>query len=109
MILGEDYRFHDELSEKYDTVPIELLIDPYKGVILRFTKVAIKEVGDGTAKLNFGYDLIELGENHTETSLRNDKKFENFAGLILNAMILEVAEADANKSGKDDTQVVTEE
>jgi hypothetical protein len=90
MILSEDYKFRDDI--KADTVPIELLTEAYKGVILRFTTVAVREMEHGQAKLQFQYDLLEMGD-HTETSLRKDPKFENHVGLILNAMILESVEA----------------
>ena len=89
MIMGQDYRFRDDI--KADTVPIEMLTDPYKGVILRYTTVAIQEQKDGTAKLKFDYDLIETGDN-TMIGLRKDDKFQEYAGLILNAMILESLE-----------------
>lgn len=105
MILGEDYKFRDDM--KYDTVPIELLTGPYKGVILRYTQVGVKELEDGTAKLKFQYELYEMGD-FTETALRKDYKFEQHAGLILNALILESAEApDATR--EDDTTELTEE
>ena len=92
MIIGQDFRFRDDM--KTDTVPIEILTEPYKGVILRFTEVGVEELNDGTAKLKYQYDLFEMGD-HTETSLRKDNKFVEFAGLILNTIILEAAEADS--------------
>lgn len=100
MIENGDFRFRDDLfkNEDGETVPIEILTEPYKGVILRYTKVAIKELEDGTAKLQFQYDLLEMG-NLTETKLRSDARFENHAGLLLNHLILESVEgqADANR------------
>lgn len=107
MKIGEDYKFRDDMKD-HDTVPIELLMEPWQGVILRYEKVGIKETNDGTATLQFSYELLEMG-NHTETNLRRSKKFEECAGLILNNMILEVAEHDAAKSGKDDTEEFVEE
>lgn len=105
MKLNEDWKFRDDI--KADTVPIEILTEPYKGVILRYTKVAVKEQDNNSAKLQFEYELFNMG-NHTETSLRKDKKFEYFAGLILNGLILESAEGE-NESGKNDTEVIVEE
>lgn len=99
MLLSEDYKFRDDI--KADTVPIELLTEPYKGVILRYTTVAVKEQEGGQAKLQFQYELLEMGE-HTETSLRKDPKFETHAGLILNAMILESLEAQEDDIREDD-------
>lgn len=108
MKMNEDWRFRDEI--KADTVPIEILTEPYKGVILRYTKVAIKEKENDSAVLNFEYDLFEMGK-HTEVSLRKDKKFEYFVGLVLNSLILESVEGpnDNAKSGEDDTEGFVEE
>lgn len=101
MILGQDFKFRDDLKE--DTVPIELLLDPYKGVVYRYIKVGIKENDDKTATLKFDYHLHEMGE-HTETKLRKDKRFTEVLGLILNTLILDVAEVDKNEHREDDTQ-----
>lgn len=107
MILGEDYKFRDDI--KADTVPVEILTEPYKGVTLRYTTVSLKELEDGTAKLMFQYDLYEMG-NHTETSLRKDKRFEEFAGLILNTIMIEAIEAEGHDAiRKNDTSEPVEE
>lgn len=90
MILGEDFKFRDDM--KADTVPIEFLTDPYKGVILRYTNVGVKELENNTAILQFGYELYEMGD-HTETKLRKDQRFQEHAGLVLNALILETLDA----------------
>lgn len=110
MIPGETYKFRDDLSKKYDTVPIELLTEKYEGVILRYTNVAIQELDNGTAKLKFSYDLLEMGK-HTETNLRRSKEFEDHIGTILNRMILEVVDSDGAKSEsrEDDSTEYTEE
>lgn len=97
MQINEDFKFRDDI--KADTVPIELLTGNYKGVILRYTKVAIREQEDLTAKLQYEYEIIDAGKS-TETGLRKDKTFEFHIGLILNALILEatdVKEDDANR------------
>lgn len=91
MILNEDYKFRDDLYEEDKTLPIELLDDPYKGIVLRYSQVAVKEQSDGTAKMQFDYELLEMA-NHIETALRKDQKFTEYAGLVLNAMILEILE-----------------
>ena len=87
MVLGEDYTFCDNMKE--DTIPIKLLSGPYKDVVYRYIKVAIREKKkDETAVLNFDYHLHEMGE-HTEIKLRRDPKFNQHIGLVLNALILE--------------------
>ena len=91
MIMGEDFRFRDDM--KKDTVPIELLLDPYKEVIYRYTEVGVKENNNHTATLKFDYELFEMGD-HTATSLRKDKRFTEILGLILNTLILEAGEND---------------
>lgn len=95
MILEQDFKFRDDI--KADTVPIELLTDPYKGVVLRYTNVGVKELENNTAVLQFGYELYEMGD-HTETKLRRDKRFQEHAGLVLNALILESADIEEKES-----------
>lgn len=106
---GKVYKFRDDLKQ-YDTVPIELLTEKYQGVILRYTNVSVKELDNGSANLNFSYDLIEMGK-HTETNLRRSKDFEYHIGLILNEMILEVVDSDIAKSElrEDDSDEFVEE
>lgn len=91
MIIGEDYKFRDDL--KHDTVPIEILSGPYKGIVLRYTKVMIKEQERENALIKFDYDLIETNK-FKEKKLRQDKLFQEHIGLILNDMILETIESD---------------
>lgn len=104
MIENNDFRFRDDLfkNEEGETVPLEILTEPYKGVILRYTKVGIKELEDGTAKLQFQYDLLEMGD-HTETKLRSDPRFEKHAGILLNHLILESVEGQADADVTDES------
>lgn len=87
MIIGEDFKFRDDFKN-LDTVPVEILTGPYKGVILRYTHVAIQEEENDTAKLKFGFEIIEQ-MGYKKKKLKQDTKFMTEAGLILNAMILE--------------------
>jgi hypothetical protein len=105
MIDKDDFRFRDDLISKDEvqTVPIEILTGPYKNVIYRYVKVGVKEKEDGEAVLQFLYDLLENGE-YSETSLRNDQRFTNHIGLILNHMILETAESESDDIREDDTK-----
>lgn len=107
MIIGEDYRPRDDLYEEDKTLPVEILTGPYKGAILRFTTVSIKETEDDQAVMMFDYELLEMG-NHTETSLRKDNKFTQHIGLVLNTMILETLESKY-ATGKDDLNEPVEE
>lgn len=91
MQVNEDYKFRDDI--KSDTVPIEILIDPYKGVIYKYVTVGAKVLVEGEqAVLQFQYELLNTGK-FSETTLRKDKRFEEYIGIILNLLILEVAEA----------------
>lgn len=101
MIVNEDYKFRDDM--KLDTVPIELLTDPFKGVILRYTTVAIQEKENGEARLKFDYELIEPGD-HSMVSLRKNNIFQHHVGLILNAMILDSLEAPEDDTREHDIE-----
>jgi len=111
MILGEDFKFRDDLiADNKDTVPIEVLVDPYKGIVYNYTTVTVKENEDETATLKFSYNVMR---NPSNVNLENDTVFENFIGLILNKLILEVSDADRtknlNENRKDDTEEFIEE
>ena len=91
--VGKDWKFRDDMFKKdsAETVPIEILTDPYKGVILRYTKVAVRELENGTAVLNYEYEIVDAGE-HTETSLRKEERFHKHLSILLNHLILEATE-----------------
>lgn len=92
MILNEDYRLREDMDEKtHDTLPIELLSGPYKGVLYRYTTVQLQEQDNGFATMKFQYELYEMGD-HTETALRKDQNFTKHIGLILNQIILDTLE-----------------
>lgn len=105
MILGIDYRFSNVYNT--DTSAIELLTEAYKGVIFRFTNVGVRENQDETATLRFSYELLSPGK-FKEELLRQDKYFEQHLGLILNSLILDIAELDG-AAGKDNTDEFVEE
>lgn len=107
MILNEDYKFRDDI--KADTVPVEMLVGPYKGTVVRYTKVAIIENEQETATLKFEYDLLNIPEGTSEVSLRNDVKFNEHAGLVLNSLILEYVDADQTERGEDHSEEPIEE
>lgn len=91
MILGIDYRFNNVYNT--DTSAIELLTEAYKGVIFRYKDVGIKENDDDTATLQFSYEILSSGK-FKENKLRDDEYFQRHLGLILNTLILEVAELE---------------
>lgn len=91
MVIGEDFKFRDDLE--YDTVPIEILSGPYKGIVLRYTKVSIKEQSGDNAIVKFEYDLIKA-DKFNKGKLKTDMMFQEHIGLVLNSMILETIESD---------------
>ena len=96
MIIGEDFEFVDSL--KTDTAAIRILTGPYNGVVYRYTQMSVKENDDESATLMFDYELLEM-KDFTETTLRNDVRFTQHIGLILNTLILEVVDHTLNISG----------
>ena len=110
MIENGDFRFRDDMFKKdsTDTIPIEILTGPYKNVILRYTRVGVKEKEDDTAVLQFQYDLLDMGE-HTETTLRKDTRFTEHLGILLNHLILESLGAQNNEPRKDNTEEFVDE
>lgn len=91
MILGTDFRFSNVYDT--DTTAIELLTEAYKNVIFRFKDVGIRENDDGTATLKFSYEILSPGK-FKEELLRKDEYFERHLGLILNTLIIDIAELD---------------
>ena len=105
MILGIDYQFSNVYNT--DTSAIELLTEAYKGVIFRYTNVGVRENPDDTATLRFSYDILSPGK-FKEDLLRQDKYFERHLGLILNSLIIDIAEIDSAARENDSTELVEE-
>ena len=96
MELGIDYNFRDDLwieSKKESTVPIEILIDPFKGVVYNYTTVSFKVGEDDVPRIGYDYEIIKTNDLSMMT-LRKNEKFNRMLGLILNAMLLEMADAE---------------
>lgn len=105
MIENGDFKFRDDLynAEKGDTVPIEISVGPYAGIVYRYTQIGIKEDPENDeAVLRFNYDLLETKE-FSETTLRNDERFTKHIGIILNHFLLETLEADQNELRENNT------
>jgi hypothetical protein len=92
MILGVDFQFSNVYNT--DTTAIQLLTEAYKDVIFRFTNVGVRENSENdTATLRFSYEILSPGK-FKEELLRKDEYFERHLGLILNTLILDIAELD---------------
>jgi len=91
MKINEDFRLLDQ-SENEDTIPIELLTDPYKGVIIRFTIVKLPEPGDSDMVMKFDFEIINPAKYDREV-LKTNKHFISTIGSLLNLLILEVSQS----------------
>jgi len=81
-----DYQFVD--FEDSDITGIRLLLKEYHDVVYHYNKVRVKEeVGIDMARLEFGFNLVNLGE-HTEEALKEDEKFHTILGDILTHILL---------------------
>lgn len=106
MIPNKDYKFRDDLIKTAtDTVPIELLIEAFQGIVYRYDRVHIREQ-DEHARMNFEFSFIELN-GFDEEKLRANKTFNHTLGLILNAMILEYVDSAEPTSGNGNPQEPT--
>jgi hypothetical protein len=93
MILGVDFRF----SEVYNTET--------SAIELRYTNVGVRENEDDTATLRFAYEILSPGK-FKEDKLREDEYFQQHLGLVLNTLIIDIAEIDsANREGNSEESV----
>ena len=93
MILGTDYRFRDDMwNQKEDgsTVPIELTLEPFTGIIYRYTSVAFKMDGE-VPRMLFDYEILKTNDLSMIT-LRKNEKFNSILGVILNTLLLDAAD-----------------
>ncbi len=96
MDLGVDYKFRDDLfdaKEEGTTVPIELTLDPFTGIVYRYTTVGFKVGADDIPRIQFDYEIIKTNDLSMMT-LRKNEKFNTTLGLILNAMLLDMADME---------------
>lgn len=107
MELGTDYKFRDDLFNPKDegsTCPIELQIEPFAGVVYRYTTVTFKLGEDDIPRLQYDYEIIKTNDLSMVT-LRRNEKFNATLGLILNALLLDAAETEGGSENRtDDTQ-----
>lgn len=107
MKLDEDYKFRDDLFNKNKegtTVPIEILIDFYAGVVYRYTTVTFKVDDDNIPHLQFSYEILDP-KKFSEMKLRQDERFSQIIGMILNTLLLESSEEEGvSETRTDDNQ-----
>ena len=98
MEAGIDYKFRDDLFDaKKDksTVPIEIMVDPFAGVVYNYTTVTFRVDENDVPRIGYDYEIIKTNDL-SMTTLRKNEKFNTMLGLILNAMLLEVADAEGD-------------
>ena len=96
MELGTDFKFRDDLfnaKEAGSTVPIELVIEPFTGVVYRYTTVTFKMGEDDVPRLLYDYEIIKTNDL-SMTTLRKNDKFNTTLGLILNTLLIDSSEAE---------------
>lgn len=96
MELGTDWQFRDDLfnaKEDGTTVPIEILVDPFAGIVYRYTQVAFKMGEDNVPRMQYDYEIIKTNDLSMVT-LRKNVKFNTMLGLILNSLLLDASEAE---------------
>ena len=106
MEMGKDYSFRDDLfnpKEDGSTVPIEILIEPFVGVVYRYTTVGFKVDENDIPRLQYDYEIIKTNDLSMIT-LRKNQKFNDVLGLILNAMLLDLGDAETNEIGTNNPQ-----
>ena len=104
MQLGIDYKFRDDLfnaKEAGSTVPVELTLDPFTGVVYRYTTVTFKMEEDNIPRLIYDYEIIKTNDLSMMT-LRKNEKFNAALGLILNTLLLDASESEGDSETRTD-------
>ena len=106
MEIGTDYIFRDDLFDAKDqqsTCPVELKLDPFAGVVYRYTTVTFKVGEDDVPRLLYDYDIIKTNDLSMMT-LRKNEKFNSVVGLVLNSMLVDLGDIEENEIGTDNPQ-----
>lgn len=96
MELGTDWVFRDDLfkeKEEGSTCPIEILLDPFTGIVYRYTTVKFVMGEDSVPRMQYDYEIIKTNDLSMVT-LRKNEKFNTMLGLILNNLLLDASEAE---------------
>ena len=99
MEAGTDFKFRDDLFNAKDTgstCPVELMLDPFAGIVYRYTTVKFKLGEDDIPRLQFDYEIIKTNDL-SMTTLRKNEKFNSILGVILNTLLLDAAELGEDK------------
>lgn len=89
MIMGEDFVLRADLPN--DPVPIEIKGGPFEGVVFNFKEIGMK-LDEGNSdeglRIRFSYDIIDP-KNYSNRTLQKSPAFREYAGLILNSMLID--------------------
>lgn len=110
MIPNKDFKFRDDLFDPLkntinDTVPIEILLERFKGVVYNYNVVRISEEEDGGAKLKFTFTVLTQPET-VPGDLQTDAIFIQTIGMILNSLILDSVGLGEDENGGDDIREI---
>jgi hypothetical protein len=112
MEVGIDYKFRDDLfnlKEEGTTVPIEIMVDPFAGIVYRYTTVTFKMDEDNIPRMQYDYEIIKTNDLSMVTLRKNDK-FNTMLGLILNALLLDASEVEGDSEIRtNDTKELNQE
>lgn len=83
---------------KHDRPCVQVMQQPYKGVIVKIGALNFKEQSDGTMKMTFEFNIIDSG-NHKERKLKKDKVLTQILGDIITTLMSEqIEELEAIKA-----------
>ena len=114
MELGIDWKFRDDLfnpKEEGSTVPIEIMVDPFAGIVYRYTRVGFKMGEDNVPRMQYDYEIIKTNDLSMVT-LRKNAKFNTMLGLVLNTLLLDASEQQNGtniETRTDNTQELNQE
>ena len=112
MEIGVDYKFRDDLfdaKKEGTTVPIEILVDPFAGVVYNYTTVKFRVDENDVPRIGYDYEIIKTNDLSMVT-LRKNEKFNAMLGLILNTLLLDSSEAEGmSETGTNDTKEPNQE
>jgi hypothetical protein len=100
MEVGIDYKFRDDLfnlKEEGTTVPIEIMVDPFAGIVYRYTTVTFKMDEDNIPRMQYDYEIIKTNDLSMVT-LRKNQKFNEILGLILNSLLLDLGDSEEEQN-----------
>lgn len=86
------YKFIPEAdSDRLSNCPIEITSGEFKGIVYRYGKISLKEMGNEELSVTMDIDLIKAPLNFD----KNNQKFTNTVGEIFTQIVESGVEADS--------------